>query len=328
MRLFQIPQMPQLDFSLAPPAISAWDLIQAIFMLGGALMLAYLAQRGLGRLRAKANSGRAALYLAQRLSVILIIVAGVIAALAALGVELTHISLFIGALGVGVGLGLQQAVRNFMAGMQLLSDRSISIGDFIELENGVTGEIHEVGARATLLITNDNVHVLVPNSWLVEARVVNWTRGRHSRRIHIPFLAPFGVDKELVRRAVLEAARSVPFTMPDEENRRTQVWLVGFADHGLKFELVVWPTPEAVKRPAAMTAAYTWAIDDALRRHGLVIPLPQMEVRVAEQAAQTRAQRSPVRLAESNDAAEDVRRPAPAEPDDDAEPARARESRG
>jgi small-conductance mechanosensitive channel len=90
----------------------------------------------------------------------------------------------------------------------------------------------------------------------------------------------FGADKEKVREAVLEAARDVPFTLPDDGARRGQVWLVGFGESGLQFELIVWPTLEAVKRPKAMNAAYTWAIDDALRKAGIEIPLPQREIRI------------------------------------------------
>ncbi|MGE0830437.1 MAG: transporter, partial [Hyphomonadaceae bacterium] len=75
-------------------------------------------------------------------------------------------------------------------------------------------------------------------------------------------------------------AHSVSFTLPDVETRRTQVWLVGFGESALNFELVVWPSLEAVKRPGSMMAAYCWAIDDALRKHGIEIPFPQRDVRV------------------------------------------------
>ena len=89
-----------------------------------------------------------------------------------------------------------------------------------------------------------------------------------------------GADKEKVREAVLEAAHAVPFTLPDTEERRTQVWLVSFGEFALNFELIVWPRLDAVKRPKAMIAAYTWAIDDALRKAQVEIPYPQRELRV------------------------------------------------
>ena len=98
--------------------------------------------------------------------------------------------------------------------------------------------------------------------------------------MHIPFRVAYGADKEKVREAVLRAAHAVPFTLKDTSARKTQVWLVGFGDSALSFELVVWPALEAVKRPNATHAAYTWAIEEALRGGGFEIPLPQRELRV------------------------------------------------
>ena len=90
----------------------------------------------------------------------------------------------------------------------------------------------------------------------------------------------YGSEKEKVRAVVLEAARALPFTRPDSESQKTQVWLTGFGDFSLNFELVVWPSFDAVRRPQAMHAAYTWAIEDALRRAGIEIPFPQRDLHV------------------------------------------------
>ena len=83
-----------------------------------------------------------------------------------------------------------------------------------------------------------------------------------------------------MRDVVIAAAKSIASTMPDDDVRRTQVWLIGFGDSALNFDLVVWPTLDAVKRPAAMHAAYTWAIDDALRAANIEIPFPQRDIRL------------------------------------------------
>jgi small-conductance mechanosensitive channel len=120
----------------------------------------------------------------------------------------------------------------------------------------------------------------VPNSRFIEERFTNWTLKGDTRRIHVPFTVAYGVDKGKVREIVLAAAKALPFTLPDEGPRRNQVWMTGFGDSALNFELVVWPTLEAVKRPAAMQAAYTWAIDDALNAAGVEMPFPQRELRI------------------------------------------------
>lgn len=267
--------------SLGALRVSVEDLLLAALILVATFTAARLLRSWLSRLRR--NSGAATnstLYIAERIGFYAIFLVGLIAALSTLGLDFSSLALFAGALGVGIGLGLQAVVRNFFSGVTLLLDRSIGPGDFIELEDGMTGEVVEVGSRATRLVTNDNVDVMVPNAHLLDTRVVNWTRGGATRRVHVPFMAAYSSDKDLIRRIVIEAAQAIPFTLPEEGSRRTQVWLVGFADNGLKFELVVWPSLDAVKRPGAMHAAYTWAIEDALRSHGVEIPYPQVDLRV------------------------------------------------
>lgn len=185
-----------------------------------------------------------------------------------------------GALGVGIGLGLQDVVKNFVCGIILLFDGSIEVGDYVELEDGTAGAVAAIGPRATTLRTTDHLDVLVPNANLLGSKLTNWTRGRDARRVRVPFTVAYGTDKELVKLAALEAARSVPFTLPDDGEQKTQVWLTGFGESALEFALVVWPTLEAVKRPANMMAAYCWALDDALREHGIEIPFPQHDLRV------------------------------------------------
>lgn len=268
-------------WKLGDTTVTVLSLLTAIAIFIGARAMAWLFKRFFERMRQHSKAAEApALYMAGQAGRYLIIFVGVVLAGSAMGVNLSSLSLFAGALGVGIGLGVQDIFKDFIAGLVLLFDRSIEVGDFIELENGAAGEIRSVGARATTLITNDNVAVLIPNSMLLRNSLTNWTRNRATRRVHVPFSVAYGSDKNKVRAAALEAAAAVPFTMPDVDTRRTQVWLVKFGESSLDFELVVWPTLEAVKRPGSMMAAYRWAIDDALRQHGLEIPFPQQDIRI------------------------------------------------
>jgi small-conductance mechanosensitive channel len=269
-------------FKLQAQPVTLQTAVIALVILLSSYLVAGFLRAGLRRLRLRAG-GRGAsstLYLAERILFYVIVVTGILVALSTVGVQLGQIALFAGALGVGIGLGLQDISRDFIGGIILILDRSVDVGDFVELGTGLSGEVQEIGARATRIRTNDNVDILVPNSAMMQGHVTNWTRGYETRRVHVPFMVNYGADKENVRAAALEAARSVPFTLPDDGPRRAQVWLTGFADSGLKFELVVWPSLDAVKRPASMYAAYYWAIDDALRRHGIEIPFPQIDLRV------------------------------------------------
>lgn len=241
----------------------------------------WLVTRSLRRVRERSDRSRQAIYLLERLAGYGIIVVGVMSALSAAGLNLSSLTVFAGALGIGVGLGLQGVVKEFVSGLFLIFDRMVSVGDYIEIEDiGIRGAIMEIGPRATRVRTNDNVNVLVPNSRFIEQPVTNWTMKGDTRRIHVPFTVAYGSDRGQVRDAVLAAARASPFTLPETEARKSQVWLVAFGDRGLSFELVVWPTRDAVKRPAAMHAAYTWLIADALDAAGVEVPVPQTDLRL------------------------------------------------
>ncbi len=256
-----------------------------LFSAGAVMVAAFVAARLAGyfltRLRQRAKAGQMPLYIVQKLVTYGLVTFGVLTGFSTLGIDLSSLAVFAGAIGVGVGLGLQGVVREFVSGLVLIFDNSLHVGDFIELDGGKTrGEVQEIGTRAVHIRTNDGVDILVPNSKFIDGEIVNWTLRGTTRRIHVPFGVASGVDKAKVRDAVIEAARSVPFTQPDAEGRKTQVWLTAIGDSGLNFELVVWPTQEAVKRPASMHAAYTWAIEDALRRAEIEIPFPQIDVRL------------------------------------------------
>ena len=305
--------------SLGGSRVTVGGVLTALAILVAAWLIARLVGAALERLRGRARVGRSSIYIVQRLVTYAIVLAGALVALTNLGINLTSLAVFAGAIGVGLGLGLQGIVREFVSGLVLIFERNANVGDFIELENGTRGLIVEVGPRATRIKDNDNVDIIIPNSRLVENQVTNWTLRGDTRRIHVPFSAAYGSDKNRVREVVLQAAREVPFTLPETETRRHQVWLTGFGDNALNFELVVWPTIEAVKRPSAMQAAYAWAIEDALTRACIEIPFPQMDVRLRslfgreqEQALDAlRLERTPEAETEQqaptrNDAAEDL----------------------
>ncbi len=301
--------------------ITIGGLVLAAAVIAVAIVASRLLTRLLARLRMR-RGGSAGLYILERLGSYSVIIIGVLFAFSSLGVNLSTLAVFAGALGVGVGLGLQGVVKEFVSGLVLLFDSIVAVGDFIELSADpvIRGEVIEIGARATRIKTNDNIDVLVPNSRLIEERFINWTLEGDTRRIHVPFAVAYGTDKALVRDVVIAAAKSIPATLPDQGERRTQVWLVGFGDSSLNFELVVWPKLEAVKRPGSMIAAYTWAIDDALRDAEIEIPFPQRDIRLRSlfghegDDALLAAGRTPVARSETasemphgrNDAADDL----------------------
>lgn len=268
-------------FTIGGDAVTPLDLLGALAVLVAAFVLSWLARRAIGRVGQQRDpTMRAAFYAVGRLAHYLILLSAFLVALSVAGLDLSQFTLFMSALGVGLGFGMQSVIANFLSGIIILFERHLKVGDFIELESGVTGEVREIRMRATRITTNENIDVLVPNSELTTGRVINWTLDDVSRRLHVRFGVGYGVDKARVRDVVIAAALELPFTRREPERLKPQVWLTGFGASSLDFELVVWLAADAVKRPRSVNAAYTWAIDDALRTAGIEIPFPQHDVRV------------------------------------------------
>lgn len=261
--------------------ITVGGLIAAILAILTAWTISALVRRSLTRYaRSREHDNMAAVYTVSRVLHYVLLALGAMVALELAGIPIGKLSIFAGAIGVGLGFGLQAIFSNFVSGLILLFDRSLKVGDFVELESGIHGEVRDIKIRATRITTNDNIDILVPNAEFVTGRVVNWTLRDGSRRIRIPFGVAYGVSKEEVKRAALEAAAEVPFTGNLDGARKPQVWLVAFGDSSLDFELVVWLTAEATKRPGAVKAAYLWALHSALERHGIEIPYPQQDLHI------------------------------------------------
>lgn len=224
-----------------------------------------------------AEENRPAFYAIGRIGHYLIILVATLVVLQSVGLNFASLTVVAGAIGLGVGLGLQSVVNNFVSGLLLLFERSVKVGDFIALESGLQGTVQSINVRSTVLTTNDNLSVVVPNSFFTSNILTNWTMNDASRRVHVPFGVAYGSDKELVKRAVLEAADRVDQVPRDAQNA-PQVWLVGFGDSSLDFELVVWVGREAVHRPGNTRARYLWEIETSLREHGIEIPFPQRDL--------------------------------------------------
>ena len=209
-----------------------------------------------------------------------VMIVAVLVALNFLGVNVTALTFFSGALGVGIGFGLQSVFSNFISGVIILAEKSLKVGDFIELQSGLSGVVKEINFRSTVVMTNDNVDIIVPNEAFIKAQLINWTMTEARRRIHVPFGVAYATDKELVQRAGLEAAASVPWTYDDRGEHTPQVWLVKFGEFRLEFELIVWLTDEAVLRPQKVMADYVWAVHTALQKYEIHVSMPQRDLHI------------------------------------------------
>ncbi len=152
-------------------------------------------------------------------------VLGTLIGLNYLGIDLTSIALLGSAFAVGLGFGLQNVFSNFVSGVIILLERSLKVGDFVDLQSGVRGHVREIAMRYTRVTSNDALDILVPNSEFINGRVVNWTFDDSNRRMHVPFGVAYGTKKELVREAGIAAAATVDGVLEDATHK-TQVWLV------------------------------------------------------------------------------------------------------
>ncbi len=266
-------------FEISETPVTTLGLLRVVLILTLAWWISKGIQRAIARVGERRGAiSQSSLYTFGRLVHYTVLSVGILIGLSSIGIDFTKFALFASALGVGIGFGLQTLISNFVAGLIILFEKSLKVGDFVELESGVTGEVREINMRSTLLTTNDNVDILVPNSEFVGGRVTNWTMREAYRRIRVSFGVAYGTDKEMVKKAALEAAAEVRWTLKGVKGRQSQVWFVEFGDSSLNFELVVWLTPEAVKRPGAVNAAYLWEIESKLREYAIEVPFPQRDL--------------------------------------------------
>jgi len=209
-----------------------------------------------------------------RLTRYTLIALGFLFALAAIGVELTQLTLIGGALGVGIGFGLQNIVSNFVAGLILAFERPIREGDLIQLET-LTGEVRRIGFRATIVRTYDGAEVIVPNASLISKDVVNWTLSDPQRRLTVAVGVTYGTDPERVQSLLLGVVRQHPGVLKTPE---PVALLMGFGDSALNFEVRFWTLD--VDRIAIIKSEVTTAVNNALAAAGIEVPFPQRDLHI------------------------------------------------
>lgn len=203
----------------------------------------------------------------------LIFFVGLTIGLQSLGLNLSSIAFLGGAIGLGIGVGLQPVVNNFVSGLILLVERPIKVGDRVEIEQ-LTGDVVKIAARSTWVRTNDNVVIIVPNSEFTSHRVTNWTANDRRVRITIPVGASYSSDPENIKRLLLQVAAEHPDILADPA---PDVMFAGFGDSSLDFELRVWTTNQ-VRTPHILKSDLYFSIFRIFQRESIEIPFPQRDL--------------------------------------------------
>ena len=255
------------------------SLLQLFLLVGLLILVFWLASRTKGFLfnRFLVHSGldRSLQYAISQIASNLVLVVGIFIVLQNTGIRLEALTIFAGAVGVGIGFGLQNITSNFISGLVILAERPISIGDRVEVA-GVTGQVQKIRARSTVVVTNDNITTIVPNQKFIDSPVTNWTYGDKRVRFRLPVGVAYGSDVELVRKALVEAGEEDPHTLKDPA---PSVFFVEFGDSSLNFELVAW-SDEMSHRPSRYRSDLNFAIHRKLQEAGIEIPFPQRDLNI------------------------------------------------
>ncbi len=202
-----------------------------------------------------------------------VFVLGLMVGIDTAGVDLRSVALLGSALGLGVGLGLQPIVSNFVAGLVLLMERPIKLGDRIDA-GGTNGEVVRIGSRSTWVCTNDNEIIIVPNSDFITNRLTNWTANDPKIRFSLKVGVSYASDPEIVKQILLEMAAGQPDVLHDPP---PEVILSDFGDNALIFVLRIWSAKE-LGNPQRLKSDLYFSILKSFRHHGIELPFPQRDL--------------------------------------------------
>lgn len=208
-----------------------------------------------------------------------IIIVTFFVAINSVGIDLTSFSMFASALAIGIGFGLQTVVSNMVSGIIMMFERSVRVGDFIELSDTLRGTVTDMRIRSTVIKTLDNIDIVVPNSSFIQNNVINLTLDDTMRRLHIPFGVAYGTEVEKVKEAILSelAESGLKYYRGENEDRQPLIRMTGMGASSVDYELLVW-IDWSPQRQNATKSDFLILVYKALYKHGIEIPFPQMDL--------------------------------------------------
>jgi small-conductance mechanosensitive channel len=203
----------------------------------------------------------------------IILFIGFIIVLQTVGIDLSAITILAGALGVGIGFGLQNITNNLVSGIIILFERPIKVGDRIEVGD-VAGDVVKISMRSTTIVTNDNISIIVPNSDFISSKVINWSHIDRNIRLNFPVGVSYKEDPQRIRKLLLEVARDNKGVLKEP---KPDVLFSEFGDSALVFNLRIW-TQEFINRPGVLKSQLYYAIFEKFAQNGVQIPFPQRDI--------------------------------------------------
>ncbi|VAW05028.1 Potassium efflux system KefA protein / Small-conductance mechanosensitive channel [hydrothermal vent metagenome] len=259
--------------------LSLWLVLQSIVVIGVLFTVArFVSTTTASKIRKNPEISPSMQVLVVKFLQVVLYGAAFFIGLRTVGVDLTGLAVLSGAIGVGLGFGLQKVVSNLVSGIIILMDKSIKPGDVISL--GETfGWINSLGARYVSVVTRDGREYLIPNEDLITNQVVNWSHSNDLVRLDIHFGTSYGCDPHHVRKVAIEATKAVDRVL---RFKAPVCHIVGFGDSSVDYILRFWITDPTGGLTNIRGNVYL-ALWDAFKEHGISIPFPQREVRLFEE---------------------------------------------
>ena len=278
---FVIEALEQVEFHIGKQAVNLWMLLHGVVTVFLTVVLAlWIAGIIEQRLMSVDTLDSSLRIVGVRVAKALLTVGALIISLTLVGIDMTALSVFTGALGVGLGLGLQRIASNYVSGFIILLDRSIRIGNFVQVGND-TGEVTQITTRYTVLRHPGGAEFIVPNETLIGSTVQNQTYSDKRLRLATTVGVAYDTDLELASRLMCAAAAEQPRVLTDPPPK---VLLTQFADSAINLELGFWIGDPEEGRGNVLSDV-NFAIVDAFRKQGVQIPFPQRDVRIVHTPA-------------------------------------------
>ena len=267
----------QLTLTMGDHKISLYMAIKSLlYILLAFWITAIIADFSDNRIRSIKNMRASSRVLVQKILQIIIYFLAFIITLNFIGIDLTSLTVLSGAIGIGLGFGLQKIASNFVSGLILLLERSLKPNDLVELEDGTFGYVRKSMSRATLIETIDGKEILVPNEDFITKQVINWTLSNPSARLTINFGVSYGADIAKARDLALEAANSHPRTLPDPA---PACFLDNFGDSSVDFVMFLWirDINDGFRNIKSEVMFDIW---NKFKENGVEIPFPQRDLHI------------------------------------------------
>ena len=273
----------ELSFNVGNTRFSAYLLVKAalfiVILIWLTRLVTHFGEQQVRSIKGINTSNKALIVKAIQISVYFV---AFFIALNIIGIDVTSLTIFSGAVGIGVGFGLQKIASNFISGLILLFEKSVEEDDLIELDDGTAGFVRSTGARYTLIETFESRDIMIPNEDFITNRVTNWTFRNTRGRIEINVGVAYGSDLDQVKEIILEAARNHPRC---SLNPAPVCYLVEFGDSSVNFTLYFW-VEDIVAGRMEPRSDVLFAIWHKFKEQDIEIPFPQRDIHMKDSGAQ------------------------------------------